>query len=295
MEKKNINKKNIVRIGVPLMVLCGILAVIVITQKPIEKISSELKIRPFDFYSYVNQYIEDSISGKSKAQALRGYERIYDIISTEASIVATQDTRIEPLLNSGETDDCFEQAFKAYFPIFEHDADHLFAGSVWNDLGRFEKEASDLAQRRGISAAESEKLKKYLGYVYGYAEARRLIAASGSCKDASSYDYYCNRADKYKGEPYVNNSILKNIASDVRKRAKYGWQTAITNYVNDVCAKSCSNYNSYEDFHDNYYKPAFNQINEYEKKFNTSWGVELTKKLEEKDTSVDNYFNPSRY
>ena len=270
--------------------LCAILAVIVITQEPIEKISSDLTIRPFDFNAYVDKYIEDSISGNPREQAFREYERIYDVISTEASIMATQGAKKVSLLSSGEADDCFERAFKAYYSIFERDADQLFASSIWNGLGGVKEGANDLMQRRGISTLESEKLKKYVKYVDGYNAAKKLISNSRTCKNGDSYDYYCRQADQYKGEPYKNNSDLKNIVSVVKNNAMESWRNSITNYVNAVYRKS---YGSYNEFYNGDYINAYNKIKEYNDKINPNWGGDLKKKLAEKDQDVKNNLTSS--
>lgn len=290
MDKKNFNMKKIIKIGAPILVLLGILAVIVITQKPIEKISSELTIRPFDFNAYVDKYIEDSISGKPREQAFRGYEKIYGVISTEASIVATQGAEKDSLLSSSEADDCFERAFKAYYSIFERDADQLFASSIWNGLGGVKEGANDLMQRRGISTLESEKLKKYVKYVDGYNAAKKLISNSRTCKNGDSYDYYCRQADQYKGEPYKNNSDLNNIVNVVKNNAMSSWRNSIENYVHIVCGRSCNYYKSYNEFYNGDYTSAYNKINDYQKKFNIAWGEHLTSDLDNKNSQVYNCF-----
>lgn len=295
MDKKNFNKKNIVRIGVPFLVLCAILAVIVITQEPIEKISSELTIRPFDFNAYVDKYIEDSISDNPREQAFRGYERIYGVISTEASIVATEGAEKVSLLSGAEANGCFERVFKAYYSIFERDADQLFASSTWSGLGGVKEGANDLMQRRGISASELEKLKKYIKYVDGYKAAKNLITKSKTCENGASYDHYIKQANQYKREPYSNNSDLKNIVNDVKNNAKSGWQTSITKYVNNICKRPCHDYRSYNDFYEGDYMSAYNKIKEYNEKIGTTWGGDLKRDLNNKNSEVNNCFNQSTY
>lgn len=280
--------KNIIKIGVPVMVLCGIIAIVAITQKPIDELSSDMRIKPLGFNAYVDKYIKDSVDIRPKSASCQGYQKLYEIITTETSIMVTRNSEQDSLISSGEAAILYERAFQAYYSIYDNDASQLFASSTWDEskLSEIKTEAEDLSQRKGISSSASQNLKKYIEYVNEYYSAIGLIKRSRYCSSASEYNSCCNKAKSYQVAPYSNNSKLKNIAKDVSDNAQTGWRNSITNFVEMVCGRSCSYYSSYEDFYNGDYLSAKNKINEYNNTFDTSWGRDLKNKLDNKNVEI---------
>lgn len=287
------NKINIIKIVVPIVVLGGILAIIIATQKPVEKMSFQ-HIDPFDFNAYVDEYIADSIINYPRAVSEKAYENLYEIIATESSIMATNISgEKEQLLSQTDAEDCYERAFKAFFSVFSNDANRVFGGSSWSniDLNNIETSAKDLLNRKGISSSQNDSLARFIKYVGGYNSAIKLLYNSQYCSNLRQYNSYCEKAKAYSGYPYQNNSKLKNMASDVAGNARNGWQSSIESKVNDICGRHPSDYNSHNEFYENYYKPAYDNIEDYCNKFNTSWGEASKKKLDKKNTEVRDFYN----
>lgn len=280
--------KNVIKIGVPILVLCGIIAIIASTQKTITEISSDLKISSHDFNAYVDGYMRDSVNIRPRSSAYQGYQKLYEIIATEASITVTRASGQMPLISSSEAEACYERAFQTYYSIYDNDASQLFSSSTWDEsmLNEIKTEAQDLSQREGVSSSASENLRNYIKYVEGYYSAIKLIAQSRYCSSASAYDKYCKDAKLYQNVPYTNNSRLKNIAKDVSDNAQTGWRNSITNFVEMVCGRSCSYYSSYEEFYSGDYYIAKNKIDEYNNKFSTSWGRDLKNNLNNKNVEI---------
>lgn len=284
--------KNAIKIGVPILVLGGIIAIIAATQKPIEELSSDLRIEKLDFNSYVDRYIHDSISGNPNLEAMKGYIHLYDIIATESSISATNASGHKQLLDAQDAEECYERAFSAYFSIFDADANRLFSSSTWNDneLSGVKNTAQSLLTRNGSRSA-LDSLNHYIEYVNGYYAAVKLISQSRYCSGANSYHDYGNRARLYSVYPYSNNSKLSDIVSDVSENAQTGWRNSIIDYVDRICNHACYYYNSYEDFYQGDYPSAYNKIKEYNSTFKTTWGSDLKTKLESKNAELRNHFS----
>lgn len=284
--------KNIIKIGVPIMVLVSIIIIIATTQKPINKLSSELSIEPFDFKAYVDNYISDSIEGQTCSASKNGYDKLYKIISTESSITSTTENGQKPLLSPQDAAECYENAFQSYFSIFGPEVARLFSSSTWGEgqLSRIRIESQRLLSLRGSESAK-DSLNHYINYVNGYYSATKLINRSRHCSSAGDYERYLNSARAYNTFPYNNNSKLKSITTKVANNAQEGWQKSITKYVESVCDRSCDYYNSYIEFYSGDYQNAFEKISEYNHKFDTTWGDNLKSKLNSKDTQVKACFN----
>lgn len=288
--------KNIIKIGVPIIVLFAIIIIIANTQKPINKLSSELSIEPFDFNAYVDHYISDSIDGQVCSAAKNGYDKLYQIISTESSITSSTPESKGPLLSPQDAEECFENAFKAYFSIFGSDANQLFSKSSWgeSELSRILNESQRLLKLNGSESAR-DSLNHYINYVNGYYSTKDLIKQSWHCSSADDYERYLNSARTYNTFPFNNNSNLKDITSKVANNAQEGWRNSITNDVERVCEQSCDYYSTYNDFRSMAYQKAYEKISEYNDKFNTTWGANLKSNLSSKDSQVKDYFNnPNR-
>lgn len=287
--------KNIIKIGIPIIGLAAIIIFVAATQKPINKLSSELRIEPFDFKSYVGQYIADSIEGQTIDASKIGYDKLYQIISTEASITSSTAGGQYPLLSSQDAEECFENAFKAYYSMFGADANRLFSNSSWGEgeLTRIKAESQRLLSLRGCDSAK-DSLNHYINYVNGYYSAIKLLNQSRYCNSASGYEQYVSSARPYNTFPYSNNSRLRNIASNVSSNARDGWRNSITQYVENICINSNDKYGSYNDFYSGDFQKAYEKISEYNSKFNTNWGADLKSKLNNKDTQVKSFFNSNR-
>lgn len=284
-------KKNIIKIGVPFLVLVGIITLIISTQKPIEELSSDLRIEPFNFNSYVEKYITDSINGKTLDEARQKYNNIYDIISTEASVELKNSSQHSRLLEAQEAEELFSNAFKAYFMIFGNDADHVFVGQSWNesDLNKIKMESQRLLSQKGIQLGK-DSLNNYISYVNGYYAATKLIRNSQYCSGVNSYNDYCARTTAYQKYPYINNSRLKNISTEVSSNAREGWRSTIERYVNDICNHPNTYYSSYDDFYNGDLTSAYDRIKEYNNTTNSSWGKDLKSKLNSRDSELKTYF-----
>ena len=290
--KLSFMNKNVIKIGVPILVLGGIIAIIAATQKPIEQLSSDLRIEKLDFSNYVDKYISDSISGKPNSEAMQGYVHLYEIISTESSVFATTKSGHQQLLDAQDAEDCYERAFSAYFTIFGVVANRLFSNPTWNEneLVGIKNTAQSLLTRNGTQSA-SDSLRHFIEYVNGYYAAVKLISQSRYCSSASYYNNYCNKARDYSIYPYSNNSRLKTIVSDVSENARTGWRNSITNTIDGICSHEGYYYNSYDEFYQGDYQSAYNKIKEYNSTFNTTWGSDLKTKLDNKNAELKDYFS----
>ncbi len=283
-------KKIIIKIGVPILVLAGIISLIISTQKPIERLSSDLRIEPFNFNSYVGKYILDSINGKSLDEARSKYNNIYDIISTEASVELKNSSMHSRLLEAQEAEVLFSNAFKSYFMIFGNDADKVFVSQTWDesDLNRIKSESQRLLSQKGILLGK-DSLSHYICYVDGYYAATKLIRYSQNCSGRDSYKDYCSRATAFLKYPYIKNSRLKNISTEVSSNAREGWRSSIEKYVNNICNHSNAYYSLYDDFYEDL-TSAYDRIKEYNNTTNSSWGNDLKSKLNSKDSEIKIYF-----
>lgn len=287
-------KYTIFKVVIPLMVLAGIIAFIISTQKPIEELNSELNIKPFDFKNYVDNYISDSISGKQIREAQARYNQLYAIITTEASItIRTDSTGNGSLLDPQSAEECYAQAFSSYFDVFRHDADNMFTNSTWDKDRRdfIKTEAKRLLTLQG-TAMRKDSLEHYISYVNGYDNAIKLIAKAKCCSGKRGYDDYTNEAAKYKGYPYKNNSKLANILTDVRQNALDGWKKTLETITDEFCKTPNSKFYSYPEFNDSY-QSVYNRIEEYP--YNTAWTNDLKKRLNEKEKQVKEYFKSKYY
>lgn len=279
--------KNIIKIGIPILVLGGLIAIIAATQKSINTLSSDLRIEPLDFDRYVDDYISDSINGHPNSAALVAYNHLYDVISTESSISAKTPSGSKLLLSAEDAADCYGRAFTAYYSIFGAEANQLFSNTTWSDQNlRAVKNTAKMLMTRQGAKKNADSLNHYIDYVNGYYSAIDLIDQSKYCSGANSYSNYFSRAKNYLGYPYKNNSKLKNITSVVSDNAKTGWKRAITREVDNVCRRDCSYYNSYSDFYQGDYQSTYNKIDEFNSAFNTSWGDELRTRLGNKNTEI---------
>ena len=282
-------KNIIIKVVVPLMVLVGIITFIISTQKPIEELSSELNIKPFDFKNYVDNYISDSISGKQIKEAQARYNQLYAIITTEASItIRTDSTGNSSLLDPQSAEEYYAKAFSSYFDIFRHDADKMFTNSTWDKNSRdfIKEEAKRMLTLQG-TAVRKDSLEHYISYINGYDNAIKLIANAKYCSGKSGYDHYTMQAAEYKGYPYKNNSQLANILTDVKQNALDGWKKTLETITDELCKTSNYKFDSYDDFN-KLYRAVYDRINEYP---NTpAWTKKLKNQLEEKDIQVKEYF-----
>ncbi len=283
-------KKTLIKIGLPFIVLAVIFAVIISTQKPIEELSSDLRINSFNFNNYVETYISDSIKGKPLIVAQSGYDHLYDIINTESSIELTDSMGNHPLITSQEAEELFTKSFKAYFYIFGSEVNRFFSNSEWKDseLNKIKTECQRLLAKQGTTFAK-DSLNNYTKYVNGYYSARRLIRNAKNCSDKSTYEDYCKRARSYKCYPYNNNSSLVNIVSTVSNEAISGWQQAINDAVNNLINKPNYDFGTYSNFYTEL-QSVFSKITDYNNTFNSSWGSDLRAKLNNKDTVVKQFY-----
>lgn len=284
--------KNIIKIGVPVLVLGGLIAIIAATQKSIDTLSSDLRIEPLDFNSYVDGYISDSIKGQPNSAAQVAYNHLYDVITTESSISAKTPSGSTQLLSAEDAADCYGRAFTAYYSIFGAEANQLFSNTTWSDQNlRAVKTTAQMLMTRQGAKKSADSLNHYIEYVNGYYSAIDLIDQSNYCSGANSYSNYLSKAKQYLGYPYKNNSKLKNITSEVSENAKTGWRNSITKEVDNICRRECSYYNSYSEFYQGDFQSAYNKIGDFNSAFSSSWGGDLKTKLEEKNTEIKTFFN----
>ena len=252
--------KKIIKIGVPILVLVIIVIIIAVTQKNINPLDGQ-RIESQEFETYVGQYIADSISGQTLANAQRGYQTIYDIIETETTISAKTSSGSTTLLSAAEADDCYKRIFDSYYTIYEQTANRLFSSSTWNanELKEIRNDANDLLKRQGTSA-KKDSLNNYVKYVNGYYSAKGLLNKSKHCTNLNSYQNLCNEAKKYKKYPYTNNSELKNIQRTVSSQAKGSWKRHLDKEVSNLCGMDNTSFN------DNFSRVNA-AIKEYESKF----------------------------
>lgn len=283
-------KKTLIKIGLPFIVLAVIFAVIISTQKPIEELSSDLRINSFNFNNYVETYISDSIKGKPLIVAQSGYDHLYDIIKTESSIEVTDSIGNHPLITSQEAEELFTKSFKAYFFIFGSEVNRFFSNSEWKDseLNKIKTESQRLLTMQGTAFAK-DSLNNYTKYVNGYYSAKRLMRIAKNCSSKSSYEDYCKRARSYKCYPYNNNASFANIVSSVSNDAISGWQQAINDAVNNLINKPNYDFGTYSNFYTEL-QSVFSKIADYNKTVNSSWGSDLRTKLNNKDNVVKQFY-----
>ena len=194
-------------------------------------------------------------------------------------------------MEAQEADELFSNAFKAYFTIFDNDANQVFVSQTWNesDLNRIKSESQKLLSQKG-GLLGKDSLNNYISYVDGYYEAIKLIYNSQYCSGGKSYENYCNKAAVFQKYPYINNSRLKSISTEVSSNAREGWRSSIKKYVDNICRQSDAYYSSYDDFYNGDLASAYDRIKEYNKMTNSSWGSDLKSKLNSRDSELKQYF-----
>lgn len=286
------NTNTLIKLGVPILVLGGIIAIIVATQKPVERLSFQ-HIDPFDFSQFVDGYIADSIEYKTMNESRDAYNHLYEIIATEASITITTQSGNAQLLSTEDANSCYEKAFKAYYDVYASWVRNVFGSSIWEDgdLKLIKDESLRMTGLQGSQCA-ADSLKRFGSYVDGYYSALNLInRQTYGCSSASLYDNLCSKASSFKYYPYTNCSKLDDIESVVADKARKAWQNAIERMIGNICSNSNDHYGTYPEFYNGDYTNAYNKINEYRRKFNTSWGSELIDRLNQKDKEMKNHFN----
>lgn len=234
--------KTIIKILVPLLVLAGIGVIIFTTQKSIDEMHSKV-IERHDFKAYVMQYASDSIQNQNIGEAWNNYLKLYDMIKTEASVIVTDSqSATSPLLAASDVDECFEEAFGAYFPVFRDFADNFFRGSNWSssDRNRIKNEAKDLKGRSG-SSIRSDSLTRYIQYVDGYDACKRFISNAKYCSNLNTYKNICNHYTDYLRYPYHNCTELNDIRN-ARQTAETSWKTSIEKEVNRIIGENYCDY-----------------------------------------------------
>ena len=272
--------KTTIKILVPLLVLAGIGAIIISTQKSI----NELHVKPIeqhDFKAWVSQYAADSISGQSYADAKSHYAMLYDMITTEASVIASDGQTSSPLIDAKGADTCYESAFAAYFPVFANRADNFFRGSDWpaGDRRSIKEEAESLKKRQGKSQSHLNSLNNYINYVDGYDKCKMIIRKAQSCRSFETYDYVSKNYSKFCCNPYNHCSDLNGISS-AKQTAATTWRNYISQEVREVYNRNY--YGDYSDFESDK-KRLESMIEQYQRNVDSYWGSSEKNQLREKD------------
>lgn len=264
--------KTAIKIIVPLLVLVGIMAIIISTQQSINELHSKA-INPYDFKAYAAHFSADSIGRQSTDRAREQYDRLYDIITTEASVTITDSSGSHVMLSNADAEDCYKNAFNAYFNIFRDYSDDVFRSSSWPDskLNKIRNEAIRLSNKSRKGSRDGvDSLNRYVAYVNEYYRAKGIIYAAKSCRGLNVYNKvysYCQNFH-YRRYPYCNNADLRPIASAVQT-AQEKWQTSLKLRVEAFEKKDYAG--DYTTFSSDQVQLILD-INEYQRYFSSSWG-----------------------
>ena len=219
------------------MVLGGIAFVIARTQKSIDKMNPT-ELEPFDFNTYLSEEVQQSdFNHLSFQQAKEEYERIYDLVKTEAFVTCADSLGVKgQLLDSDSALACYEAAFGAYWPVFQNMVDNLFE-SDWSRqterLNDIKAEAENLQQREGISS-KADSLNAYIEYVNTFDQVVFWLS-NLSCTSSQQYDDLVSMGRRYQRYPLNNNSELLAQLNMVPTTAKNKWNQHVVNNVKATC------------------------------------------------------------
>lgn len=271
--------KLILKILIPVLVICGILVLVSVMRKTNEEFVAKYSITPDDFKASANWIAEDSIRNMSIDVAMSNYNALYNRILVESEITSFHvDGDTSKLLDAQVSSDCYEDAFNAYWSVFGAMANEVFSGSEWdeNDLAFIKNESLGLKAKKG-SDKKVDSLEKYIQYVEGYHTALQAFSNAQNCKTAIMYEDVVNKVKKYNVKPYTNCSKLKNNIAKAIQDARKSWGNNIKNYVKSVCSKKYSSYRDFKPYQD----AAYRNIKIYkEKTGQKNWGQDLAHKLD---------------
>ena len=273
--------KKTIKVQVPLLVLAGIGAIIFSTQKSINELHPK-PIEQHDFKAWVSQYAADSISGQSYEKAKSHYAMLYNMITTEASVTASDGQTSSPLIDAKDADTCYKSAFDAYFPVFANHADNFFQRSVWpaGDRRSIKEESKSLnKERQRLSQPPLNKLDNYISYVDGYDKCKMIIRKAQSCRSFETYDYVSKNYSKFCCNPYNHCSDLNGISS-AKQTAATTWRNYISQEVREVYNRNY--YGDYSDFESDK-KRLESMIEQYQRNVDSYWGSSEKNQLREKD------------
>lgn len=279
--------KTVIKVLIPLLVLAGLGVIIFTTQKSIDEMHSG-SIDKHDFKAYVSQYAVDSIQNQSVDDARIQYAKLYDIITTESSITVTDSNGTALLLDASDADECYQDAFDAYYPFFRNQADRLFNSSTWNptELKNIKSEAEDLVNRKGVDQ-RSDSLNLYIHYVSGYYNCKSLIQSAKSCSSRSTYLFVKKHFSDYLCYPYNKCTDLRDV-SFARQTAENAWKSSIEKEVGRIRDKyygdNTSEFDSDRKKAEDRIDECYNEIRDY------SWKTSQMNILTTKARSVYNYW-----
>ena len=289
--------KTTIKILIPISILLGILVLVGITQSSIDDFKSSYALKPFDFRNSVSQFATDSIRNQPIAKARVNYDALYNSIAVESKITKIHHNgNTSPLLEPNTAQQCFKDAFNAYWSVFSVWGDKVFNGTAWDsdDLSFAKSESQQLKNKKG-SENGIVKLNNYVQYVDGYKEATDAIRWASSCNNERTYNTIINRANKYSKPPYSNCSHLREI-KNAPSTARNVWAKNIEEYINDVCSRQ---YDNYPDYKRNVNDPRDKITAFCDATGNSTWGNSLMKKIDDyekllkgktqKETDFPNY------
>lgn len=202
----------------------GVIAVgtiIGLTYKPVYTFSDQ-QIKPFNFNQYIKQRIDTALNGKTYKQTKQNYIQIYDIITTEASIISNRGQ----LLSTEDATTCYKNAFDAYWTIYNDELNSCFASDWSYERQRIRDELSLLKNKKGCT--QEPEIDKYLSYLEGYKLADGIISSASRCQGSETYDNICNKKKEYFDVyPYKNIPNLQKKLKDVQNTAKSSWREYI--------------------------------------------------------------------
>lgn len=230
----------ILKIVLPL-ILIGVIAFVIHKANKTFNASKPTPVGEFSFNSYIDSLIKYELGGKPYAQAKEDYRRIYDVIHTEEQITRTNSSGgRDPLSSPDSVQYCYQEAFAAYWPIYEAEVEGIFKSDWSNKTDRLEEiksEAQFLTRRAG--AIHQDSLTKYMAYVSDYytitafanKESRDLTSRS-----LKEYNKILEEKNGYqKKYPICNNKSLCNQLDKVPGKAKQRWENSVQWYVTETC------------------------------------------------------------
>lgn len=187
---------------------------------------------PYEFSLRVDSMCETIKKAPDLVKAKQAYDRIYEEMDVYAQIKTNNG---DDLIDNAEQNKLFAQAFNAYWPKIEQEADNLFNQTDWTpyqnktlraEIKRLVPDRKTGKYNRGILKTQKDALEKYNEYFSGYESFSALLNALENCTDARTYERHKNLS-QYNKFPYNKLSKLQTRKSNARSNAQEHWKNEL--------------------------------------------------------------------
>jgi len=223
------------------LVAIGVIGYIIYNSNKAAEINN-LVSAPAELYEFslrVDSMCETIKKAPDLVKAKQAYDRIYEEMDVYAQIKTNNG---DDLIDNAEQNKQFAQAFNAYWPKIEQEADNLFNQTDWTpyqnktlraEIKRLVPDRKTGKYNRGILKTQKDALEKYNEYFSGYDSFSALLNALENCTDARTYERHKNLS-KYNKFPYNNLSKFQARKSNARSNAQEHWKNTLLSLGNQL-------------------------------------------------------------